>query len=89
MFTQNIDDNKFFLQISYCFYIETISQISTEWNMQSSLELIVATSSKGNCKLFDLLLSACSGDSEKHTALTAFIESDLKMIVTDKSKIQF
>jgi hypothetical protein len=67
---------------------ETIAQISTEWNMQSSLELIVATSSKGNCKLFDLLLSACSGDSEKHTALTAFIETKLKMIVMDKSKTQ-
>uniref|UniRef100_A0A914XYY9 Uncharacterized protein n=1 Tax=Panagrolaimus superbus TaxID=310955 RepID=A0A914XYY9_9BILA len=67
---------------------ETIAQVSTEWNMQSSLELIVATSSKGNCKLFDLLLSACSGDSEKHTALSAFIESDLKMIVSDKTKSQ-
>jgi hypothetical protein len=68
--------------------VETVVRVSTEWNFETSLELVLPTSSKGNCKLFDLLLSACSGDSEKHQALSDFIESDLKMIVSDKTKSQ-
>ena len=77
-----------YLNISTWGPFETVVQVSSEWNMQSSLELVVASSSKGNCKLFDLLLSACQGDIEKHTALSAFIESDLKVIVKDKTKTQ-
>lgn len=77
-----------YLNISTWGPFETVIQVSSEWNFQSSLELIVATSSKGNCKLFDLLLSACQGDSVKYTALAAFIESDLKVIVKDKTKTQ-
>jgi hypothetical protein len=77
-----------YLNISTWGPFETVVQVSSEWNMQSSLELVVASSSKGNCKLFDLLLSACSADAEKYTALSAFIESDLKIIVKDKTKTQ-
>jgi hypothetical protein len=77
-----------YLNISTWGPFETVVQVSSEWNQAQSMELIVASSSNGNCKLFDLLLSACQGDIEKHTALSAFIESDLKIIVKDKTKTQ-
>lgn len=70
-----------YLNISTWGAVEHVTKITNEWNMESSLSLVVASSSNGNCKLFDLLLQGCAGDSEKHTALSAFIESDLKTIV--------
>jgi hypothetical protein len=70
-----------FMNISTWGAVEHVTKITNEWNMESSLSLVVASSSSGNCKLFDLLLEGCQGDTEKHTALSAFIESDLKTIV--------
>jgi hypothetical protein len=77
-----------YLNISTWGPVDFVVQITKESHFKLSLELVVAQSLKGDCKLFDLLLSACSGDSEKHSALSAFIESDLKAIVKDKSKSQ-
>jgi hypothetical protein len=77
-----------FLNISTWGPVDFVVQITKETHYKLSLELVVATSLKGDCKLFDTLLSACAGDSEKHSALSAFIESDLKAIVKDKSKSQ-
>lgn len=77
-----------YLNISTWGPFETVTRVTTEWNMQSSLELIVASSAHGNCKLFDLLLSACAGDSAKQSALSAFIDSDLKAIVSSTTMSQ-
>jgi len=89
----NVEDSDLYKKFKYSNIstwgpVDTVTRVSTEWSFEMSLELVVATSSKGNCKLFDKLLSACSEDSEKHQALSEFIESDLKIIVKDKTKTQ-
>uniref|UniRef100_A0A914YXA5 Uncharacterized protein n=1 Tax=Panagrolaimus superbus TaxID=310955 RepID=A0A914YXA5_9BILA len=77
-----------FLNISSWSAFQNVIQISREWTFESSLELILATSASGNCKLFDLLLSASSSDPAKQTALSAFIDTECKPIIANSSKSQ-
>jgi hypothetical protein len=74
-----------YLNISTWGPVDTVCQVTKEWNYEASIELVLQSSADGNCKLFDLLLEKCSGDSEKYTALKAFIDSRLKAIVSNSA----
>uniref|UniRef100_A0A914P6A4 Uncharacterized protein n=1 Tax=Panagrolaimus davidi TaxID=227884 RepID=A0A914P6A4_9BILA len=77
-----------FVNISSWSAFQNVIQISREWTFESSLELILATSASGNCKLFDLLLSASAPDPAKQTALQAFIDTECKPIIANSSMSQ-